>query len=82
MRRMSTSELRKETSEALNRVAFGGDRIALQRRGKDVAVIVSVGDYELLKEIENRMDLEAVRKSLAEGGEDISWDNLKKELGI
>jgi prevent-host-death family protein len=82
MRRMTTSELRKDISEAVNRVAYAGDRIALQRSGKDVAVIVSVEDYELLSEIENRLDLDAVRKSLAEGGENISWEELKKELDL
>ena len=82
MRRMTTSELRKDISEAVNRVAYTGDRIALQRSGKDVAVIVSVEDYELLSEIENRLDLAAVRKSLAEGGENISWEELKKELDL
>jgi len=82
MRRMTTSELRKDISEAVNKVAYGGDRITLQRSGKDVAVIVSIEDYELLNEIENRMDLDAVRNSLAEGGENITWDDLKKELDL
>ena len=36
MIRLSTSELRKDTADALNRVVYRGDRIALQRRGKDV----------------------------------------------
>ena len=82
MIRLSTSELRKDTAEALNRVAYGGDRIALQRRGKDVAVIVSVEDYELLRAIEDKADLETIQKIKAEPGEDILWDDLKKELGL
>ena len=62
MIRVSTSDLRKDTADVLNKVAYGGDRVALQRRGKDVAVIVSVEDYELLKVIEDKADLEMIRK--------------------
>jgi prevent-host-death family protein len=82
MIRLSTSDLRKDTADALNKVAYGGDRIALQRRGKDVAVIVSVEDYELLKAIEDKADLETIRKIKEEPGEDVLWEDLKKELGL
>ena len=82
MIRISTSDLRKGTADALNRVAYGGDRIALQRRGKDVAVIVSLEDYELLKTIEDKVDLAMIRKIKDEPGEDVLWDDLKKELGL
>ena len=82
MIRLSTSDLRKDTADALNKVAYGGDRIVLQRRGKDVAVIVSVEDYELLKAIEDKADLETIRKIKEEPGEDILWEDLKKELGL
>jgi prevent-host-death family protein len=82
MIRLSTSELRKDTADALNRVVYRGDRIALQRRGKDVAVIVSVEDYELLQAIEDRADMETIKKIKAEQGEDVLWDDLKRELGL
>ena len=82
MIRMATSDLRKDTADTLNKVAYGGERIALQRRGKDVAVIVSVEDYELLKSIEDRADLETIRKIKDEPGEDVPWDDLKRELGL
>lgn len=82
MMRLSASDLRKDTAEALNRVAYGGDRIVLHRRDKDVAVLVSMEDYALLKELEERMDLEAIRKSKAEPGENVDWEDLKEECGL
>ena len=82
MNRLSTSELRKDMADALNKVVYRGDRIVLQRRGKDVAVIVSVGDYEFLRAIEDRADLKTIRKIKAEPGEEVLWDDLKKELGL
>ncbi len=83
MIRVSTSDLRKDTADVLNKVAYGGDRVALQRRGKDVAVIVSVEDYELLKVIEDKADLEMIRKIKEKGGDDVFWDDLtRKSAGL
>jgi prevent-host-death family protein len=81
MTRLSASAVREEFSETLNRVAYGGERIVLERRGKDVAALVPVGDLELLERLEDHMDLDAARKALEEPGS-VSLDELKAELGI
>ena len=81
MTRMSASKARDEFSDALNRVAYKGERIVLRRRGKDVAVLVPVEDLKLLEEIEDRIDIEAAKKALKEKG-GIPWTKLKKELGL
>ena len=81
MTRLSASTVREEFSETLNRVAYKGERIVLERHGKDVAALVPVEDLELLEQLEDRMDLEAARKALKEQGS-ISLDALKAELGI
>jgi antitoxin Phd len=81
MTRLSASAVREEFSETLNRVAYGGERIVLERRGKDVAALVPVEDLELLERLEDHMDLDAARKALEEPGS-VSLDELKAELGI
>lgn len=81
MTRMTAGDVRKSFSEALSRVALGGDRIVLQRYGKDVAALVSMDDLELLRELEDRIDLEAARKALREKGT-VSWKKLKAELDL
>jgi len=82
MTRISASELRKDAADALNRVAYGGDRIVLHRRDKDVAVLISMKDYALLREFEDRLDLEAIRKSKAKKGKKVDWEDLKAECGL
>ena len=82
MTRISASELRKDTAEALNRVAYGKDRIVLHRRDKDVAVLISMEDYTLLRDLENRLDVEAIRKSKAKKGRNVDWEDLKAECGL
>jgi len=62
-------------------VSYGRERIVLERRGKDVAALVSLEDLELLEELENRMDLEAARAALKEPGT-IPWETVKKRLGL
>jgi PHD/YefM family antitoxin component YafN of YafNO toxin-antitoxin module len=80
--RLSTEEVKKDISEALDRVAARGERIVLQRENADVAVMISLEDYALFKQLEDRLDLEAIRQSKAEAGPDVTWDTLKKECGL
>lgn len=81
MTRISATKARDEFSDALNRVAYRGERIVLRRRGKDVAVLVPIEDLKLLEEIEDRIDVEDAKKALRERG-GIPWTKLKKELGL
>lgn len=82
MTRLTASEARVQFSDVVNQVAFKGERVVLHRHGKDVAAIVPVEDLELLEELENRMDLDAARAALKEKGSRVSWDKVKKELGL
>jgi PHD/YefM family antitoxin component YafN of YafNO toxin-antitoxin module len=79
---LTASELREDLSTAINKVAFGGERIILQRNKKDVAALVSIDDLILLRQLEDRADLAEIRKAMNEPGSDISWEDAKKELGL
>ena len=83
-RRLAASDVRKDLSTALNRVAFGGERIVLQRRGKDIAAVVSIEDLAVIEELEDRRDVEAAKKALAspKNRKPIPWATArKKRLG-
>jgi prevent-host-death family protein len=47
--RVSIGRVKRDISELVNRVAFGKERIVLTSRGKPKAVIVSLEDYESLR---------------------------------
>ncbi len=81
MTRLSTTEARNQFADAINRVSYRGERIVLDRNGKDVAALVSIEDLELLELLEDRMDIEAARKAMADK-ETVSWESLKKELEL
>jgi len=84
MSRLAAGAARKDLAEILNKVAYGKERIVLQRRGKDVAALVPVEDLALLEELEDRVDLEEARRALAdpENRERVRWEKVKAGLGL
>lgn len=88
MTRLAASKARNDFAEVLNRVAYRGERIVLHRRGKNVAVLIPVEEYEflerLVEEAEDREDREAIREARKEiaRGETIPWEQVKKDLGL
>jgi prevent-host-death family protein len=81
---MSTVELRENLADAVNRAAFGKERVVLTRRGKRLAGIVPLEDILLLEALEDRKDIEDAKKALKEAAKKgtISLDKLKRELGL
>jgi antitoxin (DNA-binding transcriptional repressor) of toxin-antitoxin stability system len=86
MMKVAVTRLRDNMADALNRVAYAGERVVLERRGKGVAAMVSMDDLALLEALENREDVKAARRALAEmkrtGQKPIAWDKVKQELGL
>ncbi len=81
MPKMAATALRSNVAETLNRVAYQGERIELERHGKAVAALVSIEDLELLEALENRIDLAAARRALKEPGRR-NWNKVKAALGL
>ena len=81
MTKLAATAVRDNFSESVNRVAYQGERIALERHGKTVAALVSAEDLELLQALEDRVDLTAARKALKERGRR-NWTKVKAELGL
>jgi prevent-host-death family protein len=71
--------------KALRR-ASRGERLIVQRRGKDVAALVSIEDLELLEEYEDRLDALLAREAIFEmkraGAKPIPWSQVKREAGL
>lgn len=82
MRRVSATDAKRDFSVTLNRVAFGGERLVLQRHDKDIAALVSIDDLRLLQELEDRLDAEAARQALRESDELVPYAQIREELGL
>jgi len=81
MTHLSISQARSHLADIVNKVAYTGERICIERNGKNFVALVPVDDIELLELIEDRMDIEAAKKAMKRK-DAIPWKQLKKELGL
>ncbi len=84
MTEITAKEARQKFSDVINRAEYGGERVAITRRGKRIVYVVPVRDVELLEELETRVDLDEARKALKEIETEgtVSWEKVKAELAI
>src|SRR5437773_11101465 len=85
MRRVSTSEARKELAELINRVAYARERVLIGRRGKELAALIPIADLCLLESLaeaaEDRLDAEDAHRNLADAGDELDRsDSAQREL--
>jgi prevent-host-death family protein len=78
---ISISEIRDNLADALNRVAYAGERVILKRRAKSVAALVSMEDLALLQSLEDAEDLKAAKKAMKEKGR-VPLAKVKERLGM
>ncbi len=58
------------------------EAVFIERRGRRAAVVVSPERYErMLEALEDAEDAAAFDEAMAEEGENIPWDQVKKDLG-
>ncbi len=86
MIKLAASKARDEFADTLDRVAYRGERIVLQRRGKDLAAIVPLADLALIEKIEDEIDVRAAKRALAAmartGRKAVPLAKLKRDLGL
>ncbi len=86
MEKISVTKARALIADIVNKVAFGKERVILDRAGKDVAAVISIEDLRLLERLveeeEDRMDAEEAKKAIADAGEAIPYEDVRKELGL
>jgi len=74
------SQVRDHLGDLGNIVALRGDRIVIERRGKDLCALVSIEDLSLLEQLEDKLDLETLRDRMGEPT--TPWEQVRKELGL
>ena len=63
---VSIGQIKRDISEVINRVAYGGERIILTSRGKPRAVIVSLTDYDKIVQLTAQTNISDWEAWLAE----------------
>jgi len=80
MQPIPISDAREHLSDLGNRVSLRGERLIVERRGKNLFALVPVEDLEVLELLEDQIDLEMVRQRLNEPSENLA--DVKKSLGL
>ncbi|MCC6660211.1 MAG: type II toxin-antitoxin system Phd/YefM family antitoxin [Phycisphaerales bacterium] len=81
MTTISAKKARANFSEVIDQVRAHGKRVLVQRNGRDAAALVSVEDLRLLELLEDRRDIRAAKKALAEEAR-VSWESVKARLAL
>ncbi len=79
---VSAEAARKDLADLVNRVAYGAESVILTRRGQEIAALVSVRELELLRQIEDQIDIEDAEKALAEPEANIKDEEFWQQLGL
>ena len=84
MTRLSVKDVRDDFATRINQVAYRKERVVLVRHGKDIAAIVPLEDFHLLEALEDRFDIEAARRALADpaNATSVAWEKVKADLGL
>lgn len=81
--RITPSEAKRKLASVLNTVEFGHKSILLERRGRDIAALIPIELFalvrELLQDIEDEEDWKEIRRALAdpENAVPLDWDSSR-----
>lgn len=81
MTRLAATVVRDTFGDTLNRVAYRGERIVLERHGKAVAALVTVDDLARLEVLEDQDDALAARKARRERGR-VPYKEVRRKAGL
>jgi PHD/YefM family antitoxin component YafN of YafNO toxin-antitoxin module len=84
MRSIPEKQARLEFTHIVDEVAFRGERYIITRNGRKLMAMISMGDLEILKALENRRDAENakhVEADIRKRGT-VPWEEIEKRLGI
>jgi prevent-host-death family protein len=81
---ITAADARKQWSELLNRVAYGGERVVVTRHGKQLAALVPVEDLRLIDRMRGLLRRRDVRAALKEADAlgTVAWESLRSELDL
>lgn len=88
METLSCREIKDHMAEILNRVAYNHKRYKIARHNKEMAIIISIEEWEaiekVLQKLEDEEDMQEGLLALQEVEEEgsVPFDEMKKRVGL
>ncbi|HRD56164.1 MAG TPA: type II toxin-antitoxin system Phd/YefM family antitoxin [Parachlamydiaceae bacterium] len=85
---VSCKEIKDHMAEILNRVAYNHNRYKIARHNKEMAIIISIDEWQvienILQKLEDEQDMHEGLLALEEVKKQgsISFDKMKKRMGL
>jgi prevent-host-death family protein len=78
----TVSDARRDFADIFNRVAYGRERVIIERHGKGRVAVVPIEDLAVLELVEDRLDLLAADAALKEAEQQgsVAWQELREEV--
>lgn len=81
MPQLTMTEASQHFSDLIKSTTTQKQRTLITQRGHKVAVLLPIEDLALLQKLEDMLDYQEAIEALDEPGDNISLEELKKELG-
>ncbi|TAK79084.1 MAG: type II toxin-antitoxin system Phd/YefM family antitoxin [Gammaproteobacteria bacterium] len=83
MSSINTADAKEQFSDLINRVSHHKECVIFTRRGKEIAVMIPMEDWQLLQASRDKSDLQQAVEALQEARTQgtISLDELKESIG-
>jgi len=82
MPRSNSFAAKRTLDDVVDEAVRNGEPVIIRRKKKPVAAVVPIEDLEIIERLEDEIDLREARKAMREPGKNISWEKVKKELGL
>ena len=82
MTRVPITSARVRFFDLFDGVVRRGDRVIIERRGKDKAALIPLQDLEKLQALEDAEDIAVADAAMAESDQRIPYEEVRKELGL
>ncbi len=82
LNQISAADAREKLSDIISQVALAREPVILTMSGKPMAAIVSLEDLQFFQHLEDEGDIADALKAAEEPGENLTAEQVRKELGL
>ena len=77
---LSSTDVRAQWAEVIDRVRMGGDRVVVRKNGKRMVAVISIEDLDALERFEDAVDRREASAALARN-DFIPWESVRAKIG-